>query len=687
MHMQSYGSRMSKSAPCSPVKPVSKRPHVRADSFHVVHKVPVGDTPYVKAKHVQLVDKDPDRAIALFWAAINAGDRVDSALKDMAIVMKQQNRPQEAIEAIKSLRNRCSDQAQESLDNVLLDLYKRCGRLDDQIDLLKHKLHLIHQGMAFNGKRTKTARSQGKKFQVSIEQEATRLLGNLGWAYMQQSNFVAAEAVYRKALSIEPDNNKVCNLGICLMKQGRLEEAKSMLQSVTPACNDNRWASDSHLKSYERAQEMLQELEASMGTNSDVIHKELRSFAIPGCDTGYDLQHSSLWQPQPALPRQPRRMARSSLDQQFSQTVDPAMTSALLATAGFGPQKQVSVAARATQPQGEQPWYQTGWSDEDLDNSSPEDSDAVTPQFALAGTKLQPPPFNWHAETLRQRLETVSVLGNAFMSRHLAVKIESSRNEQSLSCDAAPFNPAVSKEPAVTMRPKPAAGNGGVKALDRAPLTFDLTNGNGRNGANASSQEENRGVKTPGSWTASKPNKSTAAGYANSWTTRNEHSENHQPTQPTQPTARRSLSMGDIDTTPFAEQQQPQSQPQPQPLQSQNVNINITSGSSGLPPLHNAVGKRCRTLTPVKEKTVSAWGSLGFTQSPNDLDFGCENNTASLEGDLSNGSAGGSLIKSLFSRDPLAIPMADLSASEMEMKRQRRLKVFREMTLAGSPQA
>jgi hypothetical protein len=55
-------------------------------------------------------------------------------------------------------------------------LLQRCGRLDDQIDLLKHKLHLIHQGMAFNGKRTKTARSQGKKFQVSIEQEATRLL-------------------------------------------------------------------------------------------------------------------------------------------------------------------------------------------------------------------------------------------------------------------------------------------------------------------------------------------------------------------------------------------------------------------------------------------------------------------------------------------------------------------------------
>lgn len=38
--------------------------------------------------------------------------------------MKQQNRAEEAIEAIKSFRDRCSRLAQESLDNVLLDLYK-----------------------------------------------------------------------------------------------------------------------------------------------------------------------------------------------------------------------------------------------------------------------------------------------------------------------------------------------------------------------------------------------------------------------------------------------------------------------------------------------------------------------------------------------------------------------------------
>ena len=72
----------------------------------------------------QLVEKDPEMAIVWFWKAINAGDRVDSALKDMAVGMKQQDRAEEAVEAIKSFRHLCSKQAQVSLDNLLVDLYK-----------------------------------------------------------------------------------------------------------------------------------------------------------------------------------------------------------------------------------------------------------------------------------------------------------------------------------------------------------------------------------------------------------------------------------------------------------------------------------------------------------------------------------------------------------------------------------
>ncbi|PKU73919.1 hypothetical protein MA16_Dca024546 [Dendrobium catenatum] len=283
------GIRLSRSAPSSPLKPIGR---TKSDTFHIAHKVPVGDTPYVKAKRVQLVEKDPVRAIALFWAAINAGDRVDSALKDMAIVMKQQNRTEEAIEAIKSLRSRCSDQSQESLDNILLDLYKRCGRLDDQIALLRHKLLLIQQGLAFNGKRTKTARSQGRKFQVSIEQEATRLLGNLGWSLMQKENYIEAEAAYRKALMISPDNNKMCNLGICLMKQGRITEASATLKQVRPAvAADGSRGADSHLKAFERAQEMLRDLESKMMIQGNQASNFFEAFS----------GSSLIWQPQPCI--------------------------------------------------------------------------------------------------------------------------------------------------------------------------------------------------------------------------------------------------------------------------------------------------------------------------------------------------------------------------------------------------
>ncbi|KAF7825714.1 protein SULFUR DEFICIENCY-INDUCED 1-like [Senna tora] len=232
----------------------------KEDVYHVLHKVPYGDSPYVRAKHAQLVEKEPEAAIVWFWKAINGGDKVDSALKDMAVVMKQLDRAEEAIEAIKSFRYLCSKQSQESIDNVLIDLYKKCGMVDEQIELLKRKLKMIYQGEAFNGKLTKTARSHGKKFQVSIKHETSRLLGNLGWAYMQNMNYMMAEVVYRKAQMIDPDCNKACNLGLCLMRQARYEEARLVLEEVmqgkVPGSEDS--------KCRKRAQDLLVELRSKL---------------------------------------------------------------------------------------------------------------------------------------------------------------------------------------------------------------------------------------------------------------------------------------------------------------------------------------------------------------------------------------------------------------------------------------
>lgn len=63
--------------------------------------------------------------------------------------------------------------------------------------MLHHKLKQIEDGMTFVGRSTKQARSQGKKIQITAEQEISRILGNLAWAYLQKGDYKTAEEHYR----------------------------------------------------------------------------------------------------------------------------------------------------------------------------------------------------------------------------------------------------------------------------------------------------------------------------------------------------------------------------------------------------------------------------------------------------------------------------------------------------------
>ncbi|CAN1812897.1 Protein POLLENLESS 3 [Linum perenne] len=293
----------------------------KTDLFHVIHKVPAGDSPYVKAKH--LIEKDPNRAVSMFWAAINAGDRVDSALKDMAVVLKQLNRSDEAIEAIKSFRHLCVQESQESIDNVLVELFKRSGRVEEEIEMLQRKLKNIEEGMVFGGRKTKVARSQGKKIQITVEQEKARILGNLAWAYLQQHNYGLAEQHYRKALSLEADKNKQCNLAVCLMHMNKLTEARALLQAVRASCG-NKPMDESYSKSFDRAYQMLIDLERGVATSqpstepssssSSPRQSQVSPFGsiggyVGGNYTGPRRQHRPSYasSPTPVLFSQPRR--------------------------------------------------------------------------------------------------------------------------------------------------------------------------------------------------------------------------------------------------------------------------------------------------------------------------------------------------------------------------------------------
>ena len=65
---------------------------------------------------------------------------------------------------------------------------------------------------------------------------------------------------FRNALALEPDKNKQCNLAVCLMHMNRLTDAKHLLQAVRDS-SGNKPMDESYAKSFERAFEMLTELE------------------------------------------------------------------------------------------------------------------------------------------------------------------------------------------------------------------------------------------------------------------------------------------------------------------------------------------------------------------------------------------------------------------------------------------
>lgn len=66
---------------------------------------------------------------------------------------------------------------------------------------------------------------------------------------------MAAEVVYRKAQMIEADANKACNLGFCLIKQGRYREARCVIEEVV----EGRVAGSDDYRTKQRAEELVME--------------------------------------------------------------------------------------------------------------------------------------------------------------------------------------------------------------------------------------------------------------------------------------------------------------------------------------------------------------------------------------------------------------------------------------------
>jgi len=183
-----------------------------------VSGVPRGSNPYARAKRVQLIEKDLDRAAQLFRQAIRERDNVESAIKDLAQLFLQQGDPEKAINFLRQNRKRIHDQ--QSVDNMLIGFFQNAGQYEETVALLRNKL-----------KRT------------SDRQNRASVLWQIGNCYLRSGDYEQARKTFEEVLKLHPDNLAARrNIAICHFKQERFDEAERVLNEILDTSPDAKAA-------------------------------------------------------------------------------------------------------------------------------------------------------------------------------------------------------------------------------------------------------------------------------------------------------------------------------------------------------------------------------------------------------------------------------------------------------------
>lgn len=196
--------------------------HKKANDLYVqwreyarVTGVPSGSNPYARAKRVQLVEKDLDKAIKLFRLAIQQGDTVESAVKDLAQIFAQQGKPEQAVSLLEQNRNRV--QNQQPIENLLISFYQNAGQYDKAVDLLNKKLKSIPK------------------------QKQPSILMQIGNCYLRQESYGEAKKIFETISRSMPDNLAIQrNIAICHFKQGDLQIAEKILETLLKKTPDTQ---------------------------------------------------------------------------------------------------------------------------------------------------------------------------------------------------------------------------------------------------------------------------------------------------------------------------------------------------------------------------------------------------------------------------------------------------------------
>ncbi|MDE0460628.1 MAG: AAA family ATPase [Chromatiales bacterium] len=167
--------------------------------------LPEGRGPYARAKRAQLADLDLDAAEKLLKQAIRERDKLESAVKDLASLLNQQGRVDEAIALLEDKSQRAKDAS--SYDNMLATLYEHTNRHDDAVRILE-RLY------------PKTPRAKRNSLLIRIAS-----------SHLRVRKYDAAEVTLRKLLNDDPHNRTALRL-IGVLENARNAESQDAAEEV-----------------------------------------------------------------------------------------------------------------------------------------------------------------------------------------------------------------------------------------------------------------------------------------------------------------------------------------------------------------------------------------------------------------------------------------------------------------------
>ena len=198
----------------SPNYPSAAELHEKWREYARIAIVPRGKNPYARAKRVQLIEKDLDKAVSYFQQAIREGDNVDSAVKELAILHTQRGNPQESVRILLQYRRRVSDQ--RAVDSMLVNFHFKAGQYDEAIKLLEAKLG-----------------------RTSSNIQKARVQMQIASCYLHKEDYSLAENHYKKVIELRPNMLSAHrNIALCAFKLGNYEEAERILSRILDTSPD-----------------------------------------------------------------------------------------------------------------------------------------------------------------------------------------------------------------------------------------------------------------------------------------------------------------------------------------------------------------------------------------------------------------------------------------------------------------